>query len=200
MTKAAMTLTLPTAFAYLLLAGIEPAEAGGAQVPMDTFYAAPFAVDNEYCNQMQPCSIEGAVMACQASWKYLCLINVSDGLYMNPRVNIAHYKFVQIYGNCTNPLAVILRTSIPNTATVWVQDHATATLRCMRLDSQDGVTGVMAIAGRQHAIIDYGLISFGGSKAPNGALYLGKAFGIIADHYAISGVTLRKGQLHRLTK
>jgi len=45
-----------------------------------------------------------------------------------------------------------------------------------------------------------GLISFGGSKAPNGALYLGKAFGIIADHYAISGVTLRKGQLHRLTK
>src|SRR5215470_17143175 len=71
---------------------------------------------------------------------------------------------------------------------------------------------------------DY-LISFGGIKDPGGGVYLGKAFGTedlihlltrigvsgvgaemaaqaLADQpeYEISGVSLRKGQLHRLTK
>ena len=71
---------------------------------------------------------------------------------------------------------------------------------------------------------DY-LISLGGSRDPNSALYIGKAFGTedlihlltrigvsgagaemaaraLADQaeYEISGVSLRKGQLHRLIK
>ena len=78
--------------------------------------------------------------------------------------------------------------------------------------------------GDQIRPFDY-LISFGGSKDSGGAVYLGKAFGTedlihfltrigvsgaeaemaaqtLADQpqYEISGVALRKGQLHRLTK
>jgi len=92
-----------------------------------------------------------------------------------------------------------------------------------------GTTGVVGIVrqGRQgdHVRSFNYLISFGGSKDPGGALYLGKAFGTedlihllmrigvsevgaeMAAHalldqaeYEISGVSLRKGQLHCLTK
>ena|SRR5215472_8858388 len=92
-----------------------------------------------------------------------------------------------------------------------------------------GTTGVIRILrqardGDRVRPFDY-LIGFGGSAAPAGVVYLGKAFGTedlihlltrigvsevgaemaaqaLGDQpeYEISGVSLRKGQLHRLTK
>ena len=96
MAKARTILTIiPEAFAVLLLLlaltlGGELAKAQRAQQPVAYFYAAPGAPDNPLCPQAQPCSLQGAVMACQAQWIYRCWITVtrldrtSDGGYLWP--------------------------------------------------------------------------------------------------------------------
>ncbi len=99
-----------------------------------------------------------------------------------------------------------------------------------RRQSASTTTGVVRIVrqvrqGDPARPFDY-LVSFGGSKAPYGAVHIGKAFGTrdlirlltqglgvagaaaemaaqaLTDYpvYEITDVTLRRGQLHRLTK
>src|SRR5262245_49009187 len=166
MTKAAMTLTLPTAFAYLLLVGIEPAEAQRAPAPTVHFYAAPGPEgtqhsDNLICSQQYPCSPQGAIMACHSQPYSMCAVHLADGLYLNAGINIFHFKAIHVMGNCGGPQNVILRNSQPNTAIVWVQDHSTGIFTCLTMDVAPGTANVSAIAGRQHTIIDYGTVMFG---------------------------------------
>src|SRR5262245_19388749 len=165
MTKAAMTLTLPTAFAYLLLVGIEPAEAQRAPAPTVHFYAAPGPEgtqhsDNPICSQQYPCSPQGAIMACHSQPYSMCAVHLADGLYLNAGINIFHFKMIHVMGNCGGPQYVILRTDQPGTAIAWVQDHATGIFTCLKLDAP-GVPHVTGIAGRQQVIVDYGNIIFG---------------------------------------
>jgi hypothetical protein len=149
------------AFAVLLLLGGAPTQAQRAQQPAAVFFAAPGASDNPTCAQMQPCSPQGAVMACQMQWIYLCGILLADGLYLDPAINIYHYKFIQFQGNLQYPQNVVFRATLSNSTLMTVQDHATMTVTGVRMDSADGVTGVIGIGGRQMIITDYGLVNFG---------------------------------------
>ena len=159
---------IPEAFAYLLLAltlGNGPAEAQQAPPTVAIFYAAPEVPDNPTCPQMQPCSPQGAVMACQAQWIYLCAIFLADGLYLDPAINVYHYKFVEFFGNRNQPQNVVFRATASNTTLMIVQDHATMSVVGATFDSAPGVTNVHGIIGRQHVIIDYGLVIFGALAA-----------------------------------
>jgi hypothetical protein len=156
-----MVRTILTTFLYLPLALGVSAEAQQASVPNAIFYAAPDAADNPACSQTLPCSPQGAVMACQAQWIYLCPIFLADGLYYDPAVNVFHYKFIEFFGNRVQPQNVVFRATRSSTCLIQVQDHATMSAIGLTLDSADGVTGVIGICGRQHVIIDYGIAIFG---------------------------------------
>jgi hypothetical protein len=138
-----------------------PAEAQRAQSPVAIFYAAPGEPDNPICSQPQPCSPQGAVMTCQAQWVYMCRIYLADGLYLDPAVDVYHYKFIIFEGNRSTPQTVVFRATKSNTTLINVQDHATMQVSGVTMDSDNDVTGVWGIAGRQHVIVDYGLVIFG---------------------------------------
>jgi hypothetical protein len=146
------TATFITLIALSLLA--KPAWASAVGL-----YASPNGIDNPACSIQQPCTPQGAVMVCHAANvpTGVCRIQLADGVYENPRINIVYYRFVHLVGNCSNPAAVVLRTTTPGTL-IWVQDHAIAAVGCMSLT---GVPGTIGLAGRQHVIIDYWKIMFG---------------------------------------
>src|SRR5215211_6743237 len=78
--------TIPAALVFWLVAlNGEPAEAQQAPVAVADFWVAPGASDNPTCPQMQPCSPQGAAMACQAQPIQMCRIWLADGLYLGNR-------------------------------------------------------------------------------------------------------------------
>jgi len=157
----ASRITIPAAFLYLLvMLGGEPAEAQRATTLVAHFYAAPGAPDNPTCPLAQPCSPQGAVMACQGQLITSCAIHLADGLYLNPGINVFHFRNVHLVGNLGGPQNVVLRATISNSTIAWVQDHATLTITGVTMDKSAGVQNVTGIAGRQHVILDYGVIMF----------------------------------------
>jgi gas vesicle protein len=132
---------------------------GVSAQPSANFYAAPETIDNPECSLQRPCSPQGAFRACRSQLIENCVISLTDGVYDDPEINIYYYRLVQLTGNCSNPNAVVLRATKDNTTLIWIQDHAIGIIECMTLDST--AKGTIAIAGRQHVIIDYKDIVFG---------------------------------------
>jgi hypothetical protein len=56
-------------------------------------------------------------------------------------VNIYYHRTIGISGDCSNPYA---RATTPNTALVWIQDHATGIVGCLALEPE--TTGTIGIA------------------------------------------------------
>jgi hypothetical protein len=125
------------------------------------YYAAPSGVDNPTCSQAQPCTPRGAFIACSHDTPTadMCQIQLADGEYYDPEINIYYYRAASYLGNCANPSSVRLIGTLRNTTLIWVQDHAIGVFGCMRLEGFTG--GVTGIAGRQHVIVDYSNIVFG---------------------------------------
>jgi hypothetical protein len=132
---------------------------GVSAQPSANFYAAPETTDNPECSLQRPCSPQGALRACRSQPIEQCVISLTDGLYDDPEINIYYHRLVKLTGNCSNPNAVVLRATKHDTTLVWIQDHAIGIIECMTLDST--AKGTIAIAGRQHVIIDYRDIVFG---------------------------------------
>lgn len=151
-------------FAVLAIAAAQP-----AVQPTAIFYAAPNGTDNNQCSQIKPCKPQSAVLACQGAQHraYLCLIKLSAGAYVDPAIDVWHYRFIQFTGvdglapdgSCANPGATILRAASWNTALITVQDHATMGITCAQLDSYAG--GTIGIFARQMAIADITNVIFG---------------------------------------
>jgi hypothetical protein len=154
---------IPEALAVLLLLLDGPAQAQRAPLPVATFYAAPGASDNPLCPQMQPCSPQGAVAACDAQWIYRCIVYLAPGLYLDPMIDVTHGRFVQFFGArindvCYEPQNTVLRATLSDSALIQVQDHATMAITCAQMDAAPGVTGVIGIAGRNLIVADWGNI------------------------------------------
>lgn len=125
-----------------------------------TYYAAPNGVDSTSCTQATPCTAQGAFMRCHLDQPQgdVCNIQLADGDYINPGINVFYYRFANFTGNCGNPSSVrLIGTQAVTLA--WVQDHAVGIFGCMRFEGF--VSGVNGILGRQHVIIDYYSVVFG---------------------------------------
>src|SRR5215204_4711866 len=87
------------------------------------------------CSKVRPCLPQRAVEKCSrmTNPERACGIVFRDGLYDDPALNIHYHITIYLVGNCNNPVAVELRATKPNTALVWVQDHATLMVSCMKL-------------------------------------------------------------------
>ena len=121
------------------------------------FVVSPAGDANGQCTEERPCSPQGAVDACPMG--EICNIALQHGVYEDPAINMYYHRTITMTGDCNDPHAVVFRATKPNTALVWVQDHVTAGLSCLTLDSM--ATGTTGIAARQHAIADYVSIVFG---------------------------------------
>jgi hypothetical protein len=145
-----------TALAFLALAFFLPTSPAVAQSSA-TFYVDPFGSGTQ-CTLANRCALPTAMSSCYAQAVEICNINFNDGIYVDPGVNIYYYRAVQLVGNCSAPQNVILRATIPNTALIWIQDHAIGIVQCLTLEAH--VNGVSGIMGRQHIIADWGNIIF----------------------------------------
>lgn len=125
------------------------------------YYASPSGVDNNACSQAQPCTPEGAYVLCHITEPTgdLCEIQLADGTYLDPGINLYYYRFATLRGNCSNPSSVTLVNTKPGMALIWVQDHAIAAVKCLRLEGHVG--GTSGIVARQHVIVDYDNLIFG---------------------------------------
>lgn len=168
MAKARIAISLGALLLPLALA--TPAAAQRAKQAVAIFHVTPDAADNPTCSETQPCTPQGAVMACQAQWKYMCAVFVAPGVYLDPQIDVYHFKFVQFFADvtavngtitCNNPGSVVFQSTINNTTLINVQDHATMSVYCARLDSAAGVTGVTAIYTRNHVVADWINATFG---------------------------------------
>src|SRR5207244_2422896 len=103
--------------------------------------------------QVQPCTPQGAFEVCHQATvpTGVCNVQLADGVYYDPEINIFYYRIVNLIGNCANPSSVMLVGTRRNTTLIWVQDHAIGIFACLRLEGYTG--GVNGIAGRQHVII-----------------------------------------------
>jgi hypothetical protein len=145
-------------WAFSILALALSAPYGSAETQgRHRFIAAPAGDDNGACTQDRPCSPQGAVNACPMG--AVCNITLQPGIYPDPAMNIHYHRTISIGGDCSNPQAVIFRATTPHTALIWIQDHATAIVGCLALESE--TTGTTGIAGRQHIIADYEKMIFG---------------------------------------
>jgi len=79
----------------------------------NTFFAAPGATDNGQCTRAAPCTPQGAVLACHAQSGSVCHVQLADGIYLDPEINIFYYRFISVTGNCDSPQAVVLRATKP---------------------------------------------------------------------------------------
>jgi hypothetical protein len=120
-------------------------------------YASPSGDANQVCSEAQPCSPQGAVLACNHHAYELCKVSFAPGVYLDPEIDIYYYRVVHLTGDCKAPQSVVLRATRQSTL-IWVQDHAIGSIHCMTLDATATAT---AIAGRQHVIIDYDTLKFG---------------------------------------
>jgi hypothetical protein len=134
-----------------------PGEAA-AQPQGATFYAAP-AGRGTQCTKRHPFAPQDAVMHCPAPAVSGCLINLADGVYADPAINISYYRAVHINGNCQAPRKVVLRVANKPAALITVQDHAIGIVSCLTVEAT--VDGATAILGRRHVIVDYVNIVFG---------------------------------------
>ncbi|HKA74194.1 MAG TPA: hypothetical protein VKE26_20480 [Xanthobacteraceae bacterium] len=128
------------------------------------FHAAPNGVDNPQCTARRPCTPQGAFRACRKPFIRECHIQLADGVYFDPEINIYYYRLVKVSGNCANPGAVVLRATKDDATLIWVHDHAIGIITCLSLEST--AERAIGLAGRQNAIVDFAFIDFGGM--PNG--------------------------------
>jgi hypothetical protein len=78
------------------------------------------------------------------------LVYLADGQYLE-QLNLSHYKWWQLFGNCRTEGQVIL-TAAENKPAIWIQDHATFQGQCFDVTS-NGKTSI-ALQTRQYAIAD----------------------------------------------
>ena len=126
--------------------------------PAAAFYVSPNGSGNQ-CTPGNRCAIATALNSCYATTVVSCWIDLADGVYPDPNVNIYYYRRVGLTGNCNAPQNVIFRAMTPGATLVWIQDHAIGLVRCLTLDAYVG--GVIGLAARQHAIADWDTIMFG---------------------------------------
>jgi hypothetical protein len=86
-----------------------------------------------------------------------CNIFVGDGIYTES-IAVNHYRVVAINGNCSNRAATVLSATGPSAAIAQAQDFAIMTFDCFRFTSN--YSGVTAIGGAKHVLIDYSNIDF----------------------------------------
>ena len=122
---------IPAALAFWIAClGCAPA---GAQ-----YYVAPSGTDNGVCTEAQPCTPQGAVKLCFQPDG--CRIDVADGDYPNPAIDIFYRRTVLMIGNCNNPAAVRLHATQPNAVLITVQDHDSSIARWGFISGKDSVT------------------------------------------------------------
>src|SRR5215831_5201213 len=80
-------------FAYVI--GIADAVAQPAPI----FYASPFGTHNAQCSQEQPCTAQAAVEVCETQSNKICRVNLADGVYLDPAINIYAESFVIYIGS-----------------------------------------------------------------------------------------------------
>lgn len=90
------------------------------------------------------------------------MVSVCDGLY-TAGANISHFKDLTIFGNRSNPSAVVIDIQQGETG-FWIQDVSIVTIAGMTLNCAG--SGCMGIQSRQLTIVDYSEIIFG--AMPNG--------------------------------
>lgn len=85
-------------------------------------------------------------------------IYFADGTYSGT-INIAHKNIVNLRGNCSNLLAVVLNPGGNYKTIITSQDRSVVGVNCMSLDGSSyyGTTGIYS---RQIAIVDYQFIAF----------------------------------------
>jgi len=149
-----------SALAFLTLPLFAPSPAAAQAY----FSVSPNGNGSE-CVSASPCALHTAIAGCYAQAVNVCDLQLSDGVYPDPGVNIYYYRNIRLTGNCYAPQNVILRAMTPNTTLVWIQDHAIGVVRCLTLDTYVG--GTFGIAGRQHIIADWDTIMF--RAMPGGA-------------------------------
>ena len=146
-------------FVCLVLIALGAAAAPVIAQESATFHAAPDAVDNRECSPVRPCSPQGAFQMCRKQQREECHVLLADGIYRTPRINVFYFRTAYFSGNCSNPNAVVLLATDPNTSLFQAQDHSIGVLECVSLRSEtQATTGILA---RQIAIVDYRSIDFG---------------------------------------
>src|SRR5262245_46044872 len=147
----------PTAHAFLILLFLLAVPPAVAQQSA-AFYVDPFGSGTQ-CTPASRCTLQTAMSSCYAQTAQICSISLNDGVYVDPTDNIYYYRAIQLVGNCGAPQNVVLRAATPNTALIWIQDHAIGRVECLTLEAHvNGITGIM---GRQHVIADWGTVRFG---------------------------------------
>jgi len=128
------------------------------------YFASPSGSDANDCSRAAPCTAQGAFMRCHLDQPQgdACNIKLLDGDYINPGINVFYYRFASFEGNCGNPSSVRLIGTTAGTL-FWVQDHSIGIIGCVRFEGF--VSGVSAIATRQHVIVDYYNLVFGNMPA-----------------------------------
>src|SRR5215216_2321990 len=129
------------------------------------YFASPIGTANHVCSQAQPCTPQAAFEACSEATvpRDVCNIQLADGDYYDPAINVFYYRRADFIGNCNNPSSVRLIGTRQGTALIWVQDHAIGVFACIRLEGYTG--NITGISGRQHVIVDYSRIVFGNMPA-----------------------------------
>jgi hypothetical protein len=121
-----------------------------------TYYATPNGATGGPCSEAAPCTPQACVETCPQG--HLCAVKLAPGVYVNPEVDVHHYKTITMLGDCADPAAVTFRAT-QETTLAWVQDHATLIIGCLSLESTTGQA--VGLRGRQNAILDYFMIRFG---------------------------------------
>jgi hypothetical protein len=149
MTRVTLTVVLT------LLAGCATSPRAHAQAPPQ-LYAAPNGAAAGPCSESAPCTPQACVETCPQG--HVCAVKLAPGVYVNPEVDVRHYKMITMLGDCKDPGAVTFRAT-GETTLAWVQDHATLIIGCLSLESTGGQA--VGLRGRQNAILDYFGVRFG---------------------------------------
>jgi hypothetical protein len=123
----------------------------GGQSTGPTLFISPAGSDeaNNCQSATKPCATF-AHAAAMTPVGLLTTVYLADGQYYE-QVNLSHYKWWQLFGNCRTEGRVIL-TADENKPAIWIQDHATFQGQC--LDVTSNGKHAIALQTRQYAIAD----------------------------------------------
>jgi hypothetical protein len=141
----------------------------GGQSKGPTLYISTTGSDGGETNNCQTATMPCATFAHAADVTPVgsqTLVYLADGLYVE-QVNLSHYKWWQLFGNCGTDGQVILEAA-ENKPAIWIQDHATFQGQCFDVTSNG--KHAVALQTRQYAIAGIvDKVRFG--YFPSGALF-----------------------------
>jgi hypothetical protein len=123
-----------------------------------SFYVATTGDDSNDClTENTPCQTIQAAVA-KIPIATVADIYIAAGIYADA-VNAAHFRVVNVRGDCADPSRVIVQPIRDAGTAFWAQDYATLGVSCLTISSPH--TGDIGIAARQFAIVDFQYVHFG---------------------------------------